>query len=183
MIVIETSLSGVQYRSVFGLFNVPAKWYAWILLVVFQLLMTNVSLLGHLCGILSGFAYTYGLFNFLLPGSSFYSSIESSSWLIRSGTVGLLCRNHQCRFGVQSWGFRFVDPVLSNGEGEMQRVGYVRAASGSERIMKPTVLTTSKSQKKVAKVSATDKFFDDADIMFENEIKNTQGGDEKRAQD
>ncbi|PSS24391.1 Rhomboid-like protein [Actinidia chinensis var. chinensis] len=81
MIVIETSLSGVQYRSVFGLFNVPAKWYAWILLVVFQLLMTNVSLLGHLCGILSGFAYTYGLFNFLLPGTSFYSAIESSSWL------------------------------------------------------------------------------------------------------
>ncbi|KAG9445207.1 hypothetical protein H6P81_016547 [Aristolochia fimbriata] len=81
MIVIETNLSGVQSRSVFGLFNVPAKWYAWILLVVFQILMTNVSLLGHLCGILSGFAYTYGLFNFLLAGSSFYSSIESSSFL------------------------------------------------------------------------------------------------------
>ncbi|XAR69863.1 Rhomboid protease [Bertholletia excelsa] len=81
MIVIETSLSGVQHRSVFGLFNVPAKWYAWILLVVFQLLMTNVSLLGHLCGILSGFAYIYGFFNFLLPGTSFYSAIESSSWL------------------------------------------------------------------------------------------------------
>ncbi|KAF5473996.1 hypothetical protein F2P56_005939, partial [Juglans regia] len=81
MIVIETSLSGVQSRSVFGLFNVPTKWYPWILLVVFQLLMTNVSLLGHLCGILSGFAYTYGLFNFLMPGTSFYSSIEASSWL------------------------------------------------------------------------------------------------------
>ncbi|XP_071724855.1 rhomboid-like protein 15 [Rutidosis leptorrhynchoides] len=81
MIVIETSLSGVQSRSVFGLFNVPAKWYAWILLVVFQLIMTNVSLLGHLCGILSGFAYTYGLFNFLMPASSFYSAIEGSSWL------------------------------------------------------------------------------------------------------
>ncbi|KAK7284735.1 hypothetical protein RJT34_19488 [Clitoria ternatea] len=81
MIVIETSLSGVQSRSVFGLFNVPAKWYAFFLLVVFQLLMQNVSLLGHLCGILSGFAYTYGLFNFLIPGTSFYSSIEASSWL------------------------------------------------------------------------------------------------------
>ncbi|KAK7337362.1 hypothetical protein VNO77_17929 [Canavalia gladiata] len=81
MIVIETSLSGVQSRSVFGLFNVPAKWYAFFLLVVFQLLMQNVSLLGHLCGILSGFAYTYGLFNFLIPGTSFYSSIEGSSWL------------------------------------------------------------------------------------------------------
>ncbi|KAL5708906.1 Rhomboid-like protein 15 [Ranunculus cassubicifolius] len=81
MIVIETSLSGVQSRSVFGLFNVPAKWYAWILLIVFQLMMTNVSLLGHLCGILSGFAYTNGLFNYLLPGPSFYSTIESSSLL------------------------------------------------------------------------------------------------------
>ncbi|KAL0333574.1 UNVERIFIED_CONTAM: Rhomboid-like protein 15 [Sesamum angustifolium] len=81
MIVIETSLSGAQSRSVFGLFNVPAKWYVWILLVVFQLLMTNVSLLGHLCGILSGYAYTFGLFNVLIPGASFYSSIESSSWL------------------------------------------------------------------------------------------------------
>ncbi|KAG2683209.1 hypothetical protein I3760_10G021800 [Carya illinoinensis] len=81
MIVIETRLSGIQSRSVFGLFNVPAIWYALILLIVLQLLMTNVSLLGHLCGILSGFAYTYGLFNFLMPGTSFYSTIESSSWL------------------------------------------------------------------------------------------------------
>ncbi|TKY61870.1 Rhomboid protein 15 [Spatholobus suberectus] len=55
--------------------------YAFFLLVVFQLLMQNVSLLGHLCGILSGFAYTYGLFNFLIPGTSFYSSIEASYWL------------------------------------------------------------------------------------------------------
>ncbi|XP_020155656.1 rhomboid-like protein 15 isoform X2 [Aegilops tauschii subsp. strangulata] len=110
MIVIETSLSGVQYRSVFGLFNVPAKWYsfyapveflpysllcliiqqylylcivryAWILLILFQFLASNVSLLGHLSGILSGFAYTYGLFNYLLPGPSFYSSIEGLSML------------------------------------------------------------------------------------------------------
>ncbi|XP_048432470.1 rhomboid-like protein 15 isoform X4 [Pyrus x bretschneideri] len=79
MIVIETSLSGHQSRSVFGLFNVPAKWYAWILLVVFQVVMPNVSLLGHLCGILSGFAYTYSLLNFLIPGTSFYSKIEASS--------------------------------------------------------------------------------------------------------
>ncbi|MQL95909.1 hypothetical protein Taro_028580, partial [Colocasia esculenta] len=43
------------------------------------LLASNVSLVGHLCGILSGFAYTYGLFNFLLPGPSFYSAVESFS--------------------------------------------------------------------------------------------------------
>ncbi|KFK35111.1 hypothetical protein AALP_AA5G237700 [Arabis alpina] len=81
MIVIESSLSGVTSRSMFGLFNVPAKLYPWILLIAFQLLMSNVSLLGHLCGILSGFSYSYGLFNFLMPGSSFFSSIESASWM------------------------------------------------------------------------------------------------------
>ncbi|KAE8649379.1 rhomboid-like protein 15 isoform X1 [Cucumis sativus] len=81
LIVIETSLSGIQSRSVFGLFNVPAQWYVWILLVVFQLLMTNVSFLGHLCGIITGFAYIYGLLNFLLPGTAFYSAMESSSLL------------------------------------------------------------------------------------------------------
>ncbi|XP_044492017.1 rhomboid-like protein 15 isoform X2 [Mangifera indica] len=81
LIVIETSLSGAQSRSVFGLFNVPAIWYPLILLVLFQFVMPNVSLLGHLCGILSGFAYTYDLFNFLIPGTSFYSSVESSTWL------------------------------------------------------------------------------------------------------
>ncbi|KAJ3674794.1 hypothetical protein LUZ60_005410 [Juncus effusus] len=79
MIVIETSLSGAHSRSVFGLFNVPSQWYPWILLILFQLLASNVSLLGHLCGILSGFAYSYGLFKYFLPGPSFYSSIESSS--------------------------------------------------------------------------------------------------------
>ncbi|KAL9242535.1 hypothetical protein vseg_016526 [Gypsophila vaccaria] len=81
MIVMETSLSGIQSRSVFGLFNVPTKWYPWILLVVFQLLMTNVSFLGHLCGILSGFAYTYGLLNTFIPGTNFFSGIENASWL------------------------------------------------------------------------------------------------------
>jgi len=35
MIVIETSLSGVQSRSVFGLFNVPAKWYPFLACVDF----------------------------------------------------------------------------------------------------------------------------------------------------
>ncbi|KMZ75328.1 Rhomboid family protein [Zostera marina] len=91
MIVIETSLSGVQSRSMFGLFNIPAKLYAWALLIAIQLLATNVSLLGHLCGILSGFAYTYGLFSYLLPGQSFYSSIESfpilSACLRRPGFI------------------------------------------------------------------------------------------------
>ncbi|KAI3857240.1 hypothetical protein MKX03_005451, partial [Papaver bracteatum] len=77
-----------RYRdNVFGLFNVPAKWYPWILLVVFQLLMTNVSLLGHLCGI-----YIHScegnidihLFSGLIPGN-FWRNI--SSWMPQRETA------------------------------------------------------------------------------------------------
>uniref|UniRef100_A0A7I4EAD2 UBA domain-containing protein n=1 Tax=Physcomitrium patens TaxID=3218 RepID=A0A7I4EAD2_PHYPA len=76
MIVMETSLNPVQTRSVFGFFSVPAKWYPWALLVLFQLLMPRASLLGHLAGILSGFAYTYGLFNCGMLSSSKYAAVE-----------------------------------------------------------------------------------------------------------
>ncbi|CAM6053742.1 unnamed protein product, partial [Sphagnum tenellum] len=78
MIVIETRLSTAQTRSIFGFFTVNAKWYPWALLILFQLLMPRVSLLGHLSGILSGFAYTYGLFNWLLLRPERYSAIEGS---------------------------------------------------------------------------------------------------------
>lgn len=101
----------ISYVKNLNLYNAR---YAWILLVLFQFLASNVSLLGHLCGILSGFAClsfisflfvnssraifyfliiflakpiylapdTYGLFNYLLPGPSFYSKIEGLSALV-----------------------------------------------------------------------------------------------------
>jgi len=42
--------------------------YPWVLLVLFQLLMPRVSLLGHLSGILSGFACQF-------PYPCFYNHI------------------------------------------------------------------------------------------------------------
>ncbi|BFI29677.1 rhomboid-related protein 4 [Marchantia polymorpha subsp. ruderalis] len=81
LIVIETSLSGTQNRSIFGFFTVPAKMYPWALLFLFQLLMPSVSLLGHLSGILSGFAYTFGWFNMFMLAPSAYSVVESCSVL------------------------------------------------------------------------------------------------------
>ena len=81
MIVIETSLNSVQTRSIFGFFNIPAKWYPWALLVLFQLLIPRASLLGHLSGILSGFLYTYGAFHYLMLSPSKYGAIEGLSFL------------------------------------------------------------------------------------------------------
>eukprot|EP00245_Coleochaete_scutata_P001611 TRINITY_DN1198_c0_g1_i1.p1 TRINITY_DN1198_c0_g1~~TRINITY_DN1198_c0_g1_i1.p1 ORF type:complete len:424 (-),score=31.25 TRINITY_DN1198_c0_g1_i1:888-2159(-) len=78
LIVIETRVSGTHSRSIFGLFSVPAKWYPWALMLLFQLLMPNVSLLGHLSGIVSGTLYSQGVFNVFLPSNAVCSSIESS---------------------------------------------------------------------------------------------------------
>ncbi len=44
-------------RSIFGLFTVPAHLYPWALLVFWQLLMPQVSFLGHLAGVVVSRVY------------------------------------------------------------------------------------------------------------------------------
>eukprot|EP00898_Chlorokybus_atmophyticus_P001093 jgi/Chlat1/1985/Chrsp158S08703 len=52
LIVLELRLSPDSHRSLFGFFSIPSAYYPWALLILFQLLMSRVSLLGHLCGLL-----------------------------------------------------------------------------------------------------------------------------------
>eukprot|EP00897_Mesotaenium_endlicherianum_P003942 jgi/Mesen1/3576/ME000002S05143 len=81
LIVAETHTSGVQSRSIFGFFSVPAKWYPWVLLALFQFLMPAVSLLGHLSGIVSGILYTQGLLNWIMPSPAACLWVESLTLL------------------------------------------------------------------------------------------------------
>ena len=53
----ESYLAGTTSRSLFGMVNVPSKYYPWAMLVVMQVLMPNVSFVGHLCGLLIGFLH------------------------------------------------------------------------------------------------------------------------------
>ena len=54
-------------RSVFGLFEVPTKWYPWLLMLILQILLPNVSLLGHLAGLLCGTVYSVGGCAYFVP--------------------------------------------------------------------------------------------------------------------
>lgn len=63
-------------RSVFGFFSVPSSLYPWVLLVVLQMIMPNLSFLGHLAGILTGTLQHYGLLDGLLLGETFLMELE-----------------------------------------------------------------------------------------------------------
>ena len=59
-VVTTTALPGAPtHRDIFGLIRVPALSYPLVLLVLLQLLVPGISFLGHLSGILAGFALVW----------------------------------------------------------------------------------------------------------------------------
>ncbi len=64
-------------RSVFGFFSVPSSLYPWVLLVVLQVIMPNLSFLGHLAGILTGTLQFHGLLDGLLLGETLLMDVEA----------------------------------------------------------------------------------------------------------
>ncbi|GMH35303.1 hypothetical protein BSKO_03171 [Bryopsis sp. KO-2023] len=78
LVVVNTQLSGASHYSIFGFFEVPAKFYAWVLLLFWQLLLPGVSFIGHLSGILVGQLYVWGLLTWLMLSNDFVNKIERS---------------------------------------------------------------------------------------------------------
>lgn len=78
MAVDEASLSPLPTRSVFGLFSVPTKVYPWVLMIILQVLLPNVSFLGHLSGVIIGGLHTTGLFNFMVPSLNKCKKLQES---------------------------------------------------------------------------------------------------------
>ena len=64
-------------RSIYGLFSVPASVYPWVLLVVIQVVMPEISFRGHLAGIISGTLEYHGVLDVLFVGDSFLAYLES----------------------------------------------------------------------------------------------------------
>ena len=81
MAVQESALSFLPTRSVFGCFNVPTKWYPWVLMVVLQLVMPNISLLGHLCGAVAGFLHIHGYLSWVTPSLDGVKAVEEAAVL------------------------------------------------------------------------------------------------------
>ena len=84
--VIECNLGLHQSRSIFGLVTVPSFAYPWILLIILQFIVPNLSFTGHLAGILLGSAQVHGFLNGIMPSTERLRSLEASS-LLRSVTA------------------------------------------------------------------------------------------------
>jgi rhomboid domain-containing protein 1 len=87
--VLETYLhSSSSSRSLFGFVSVPPSLYPWVLLVILQFLMPNISFLGHLCGILVGNAQYFGFLDyFCLMGETFLMDLETRPFLRKLTTI------------------------------------------------------------------------------------------------
>lgn len=66
-------------RSIFGFFSVPAKMYPFILLIILQVVIPNISFLGHFSGILVGLLVVHGGLHVLLPSTDFLIHLESTA--------------------------------------------------------------------------------------------------------
>ena len=81
MAVDESALSPAPTRSIFGLFSVPSRLYPWVLMLAISLAMPNVSLLGHLSGVLVGGAHVAGWLGWLLPSLPTLRKLEEQTWM------------------------------------------------------------------------------------------------------
>jgi len=111
ILVVDVSASKEPTQSVLGLFSVPTSIYPWVLLITMSVIMPDVSFVGHLCGIVSGYLYSFGLLNFIIPSYEKIAKIESSTWYSK-------IINIECYITGTSTG---VSPVFN---GETAREGY-----------------------------------------------------------
>ena len=83
LMVIQCHLNASSTHSILGMFQVSSKVYPWVLLIGIQIILPNISFLGHLSGILVGQMHTAGLLNCILPSVQRLRSLDDSNKLRR----------------------------------------------------------------------------------------------------
>jgi rhomboid domain-containing protein 1 len=91
-------------RSVFGLFTVPAKIHPFILLILIQVILPNISFMGHVSGVLIGLLTVAGSIQILLPSIEclhllernypFYALTKLAPYIASTNTT---FQHHSCR--------------------------------------------------------------------------------------
>mmetsp|Transcript_1908 Transcript_1908/g.2608 ORF Transcript_1908/g.2608 Transcript_1908/m.2608 type:complete len:299 (+) Transcript_1908:238-1134(+) len=85
--VVESYKSTVPTRSIFGIVSVPTRVYPWVLMLALQIMVPQISFLGHLSGLLIGILYSYNCLFFVMPSTVFTQEMEN--WRIFQSLVAL----------------------------------------------------------------------------------------------
>lgn len=91
-------------RSFYGLFNVPTKYYPLLLILILQILMPNVSFLGHVSGLVVGIMQVKGLLYCLLPPQSWVVRAEDNGCLSFANRLSNFVRCPEVAVGSSSLG-------------------------------------------------------------------------------
>lgn len=92
-------------HSILGIIHVPSKYYPWALLIMLQILIPNVSFLGHLSGILCGTLQSSnnGFYQkYLLPSIDFIHRCEQQSHPLARRITSLQSYIHAPSFSLEN---------------------------------------------------------------------------------
>lgn len=76
ILVVNIHVSAASSITFFGLFNISATWYPWLLAVILQLLSPHLSFMGHISGILLAYALVLGYLRVITPSDEALHSVE-----------------------------------------------------------------------------------------------------------
>jgi len=94
--VLEANHTTETSRSFYGMFNVPAKLMPFLLLVVLQVIIPNVSMLGHLSGVIIGLLSLSNCMALFMPTDAFFEYLELEVPFVKNlskMTAYVRCRN------------------------------------------------------------------------------------------
>ncbi len=81
LVVVDAHLTPVASRTLFGVVSVPTRWYPLALLALLQLLLPDASMLGHLAGVLVGYAFIWGYLNWAVLSGTTVNTLERARCL------------------------------------------------------------------------------------------------------
>ena len=119
---IESFLSLSPTRSFFGC-NVPSKYYPFVMLIGIQIMMPNISFLGHLCGLFIGILYVFGMLEMFLPTRIYVQALEEKHSQSNTSSLSMIIKHQRYCLSPSNEYLLTPPSMIQNGLNRMSNVG------------------------------------------------------------